>query len=79
MDFVVWNDLFGFFCWMICEKDWVSGCSVEILGDKFIGYVFKECVLKGYIGKDFIVFGCDLMCIFGFGGLKNGVSLRVGG
>jgi AAA+ superfamily predicted ATPase len=79
MDSAVRNDLLGSLCRMTREKDWASGRSVETLGDKLIGHVFKECALKGYTGKDLTVSGRDLMRILGLGGLKNGVSLRAGG
>ncbi|KAK0384621.1 hypothetical protein NLU13_8707 [Sarocladium strictum] len=79
MDSAMRNDLLGSLCRLTREKDWASGRSVETLGDKLIGHVFKECALKGYTGKDLTVSGRDVMRILGLGGLKNGVSLRAGG
>ena len=79
MDSATRNDLLGSLSRMTQEKDWASGRSVETLGDRLIGHVFKECALKGYTGKDLKVSGRDVLRILGLGGLKNGVALRAGG
>lgn len=79
MDSATRNDLVGSLSRMTQEKDWASGRSVETLGDRLIGHVFKECALKGYTNKELKVSGRDVLKILGLGGLKNGVALRAGG
>ncbi|KAH8694581.1 P-loop containing nucleoside triphosphate hydrolase protein [Ilyonectria robusta] len=47
------------------EKGWASGRSVETLGERLIGHIFKECAMKGYTGKDLSVTGKELVTILG--------------
>ncbi|KAH7134637.1 P-loop containing nucleoside triphosphate hydrolase protein [Dactylonectria estremocensis] len=47
------------------EKGWASGRSVETLGERLIGHIFKECAMKGYAGKDLSVTGKELVTILG--------------
>lgn len=79
MDPTVRNDLLGSLSRMTTQKGWASGRSVETLGDKLIGHVFKECALNNYTGSDLKLSARDVLRILGLGGLKNGVSLRTGG
>jgi SpoVK/Ycf46/Vps4 family AAA+-type ATPase len=50
---------------MSTEKGWASGRSVETLGEKVIGHIFKECAIKGYTGSELNVTGKDLITIMG--------------
>jgi SpoVK/Ycf46/Vps4 family AAA+-type ATPase len=64
---------------MAAEKDWASGRSVETLGEKIIGHIFKECAIKGYTGSELNVTGKDLITIMG-GSMSGSVSgMRWGG
>ncbi|KAF4335761.1 esx-1 secretion system 1 [Fusarium beomiforme] len=47
------------------DKGWASGRSIETLGERLIGHIFKECAIKGYTGKDLIVSGRELVTILG--------------
>lgn len=79
MDSVTRDDLLGSLGRLAKEKEWASGRSAETLGDRVIAYVFKECAIKGYTGKELVVTGKDLLNILNLGVLKNGVSLRAHG
>ena len=47
------------------DKGWASGRSIETLGERLIGHIFKECAIKGYTGKELIVSGRELVTILG--------------
>ncbi|KAF4988297.1 hypothetical protein FGRMN_9848 [Fusarium graminum] len=47
------------------DKGWASGRSIETLGERLIGHIFKECAMKGYTGKDLVVSGRELVTILG--------------
>ncbi|KAJ4269690.1 hypothetical protein NW762_001358 [Fusarium torreyae] len=47
------------------DKGWASGRSIETLGERLIGHIFKECAIKGYTGNDLIVSGRELVTILG--------------
>ncbi|KAM5380363.1 hypothetical protein ACJZ2D_003465 [Fusarium nematophilum] len=62
------------------DKGWASGRSVETLGERLIGHIFKECAMKGYTGKDLVVSGRELVTILGqtSGVPYAGVKMRGG-
>ncbi|KAM0216083.1 hypothetical protein ACHAQD_007997 [Fusarium lateritium] len=47
------------------DKGWASGRSIETLGERLIGHIFKECAMKGYTGKELVVSGRELVTILG--------------
>ncbi|KND89373.1 Uncharacterized protein TOPH_06010 [Tolypocladium ophioglossoides CBS 100239] len=59
------NAIFDALGRMTSEKGWASGRSVETLGEKLIGHVFKECAIRGYTGKELTVSGKELAVILG--------------
>jgi SpoVK/Ycf46/Vps4 family AAA+-type ATPase len=65
MDAATRTALTGSLSRMSAQKGWASGRSVETLGEKIIGHVFKECAIKGYAGSELNVSGKDLVAIMG--------------
>ena len=63
MDSVTRNNLMGALQRMAGEKGWASGRSVETLGEKLIGHIFKECAVKGYTGDELRVTGKEMVAI----------------
>ncbi|KFA51101.1 hypothetical protein S40293_04737 [Stachybotrys chartarum IBT 40293] len=85
MDGVTRNTLTNSLNRMMLEKGWASGRSVETLGEKIIGHVFKECAIKGYTGKELHLTGRELVIILGAstaaanghrGGVSGGMGAR---
>ncbi|KAI5458547.1 P-loop containing nucleoside triphosphate hydrolase protein [Mariannaea sp. PMI_226] len=61
------------------EKGWASGRSVETLGERLIGHIFKECAMKGYTGKDLAVTGKELVTILGQASGHAGMGVKAWG
>merc|ERR1712000_59629 len=71
MDAATRNTLLGSLQKMGSDKAWASGRSVETLGEKVIGHVFKECAMKGYMGRELTVEGRDLVRILAGSGVDG--------
>ncbi|ENH72851.1 ESX-1 secretion system protein EccA1 [Fusarium oxysporum f. sp. cubense race 1] len=65
MDTTTRTSLFSLLQRLSNDKGWASGRSIETLGERLIGHIFKECAIKGYTGKDLIVSGRELVTILG--------------
>lgn len=65
MDSVTRRNLMAMLSRLMTEKGWASGRSVETLGERIIGHIFKECAIKGYTGKELTVSGKELVTIIG--------------
>lgn len=65
MDTVVRTSLMTMLQRLGNEKGWASGRSVETLGERLIGHIFKECAIKGYTGAELVVSGRELVTILG--------------
>lgn len=65
MDSMTRNSLMTLLSRLSNDKGWASGRSVETLGERLIGHIFKECALKGYTGSELIVTGKELVTILG--------------
>ncbi|KAF4954616.1 hypothetical protein FSARC_12056 [Fusarium sarcochroum] len=61
------------------DKGWASGRSIETLGERLIGHIFKECAIKGYTGKELIVSGRELVTILGQASGVPYVGIRMRG
>ncbi|KAI9147702.1 Stage V sporulation protein K [Paramyrothecium foliicola] len=81
MDAPTRNALVGSLNRMSTEKGWASGRSVETLGEKIIGHIFKECAIKGYTGSELNLSGKDLITIMGgsMAGSAGGIKWGGGG
>jgi SpoVK/Ycf46/Vps4 family AAA+-type ATPase len=80
MDTITRTSLFSLLQRLSNDKGWASGRSVETLGERLIGHIFKECAIKGYTGKDLSVSGRELVTILGqtSGVPYAGVKMRGG-
>ncbi|WZH42512.1 P-loop containing nucleoside triphosphate hydrolase protein [Fusarium acuminatum] len=65
MDTYTRTSLFSLLQRLSNDKGWASGRSIETLGERLIGHIFKECAMKGYTGKELVVSGRELVTILG--------------
>jgi SpoVK/Ycf46/Vps4 family AAA+-type ATPase len=61
------------------DKGWASGRSIETLGERLIGQIFKECAMNNYTGKDLFVTGRQLVTILGKASGVPYASIRMPG
>jgi hypothetical protein len=61
------------------EKGWASGRSIETLGERLIGQIFKECAMNNYTGKELFVTGRQLVTILGKASGVPYASIRMPG
>ncbi|KAF5642693.1 ESX-1 secretion system 1 [Fusarium sp. NRRL 52700] len=79
MDTTIRTSLFSLLQRLSNDKGWASGRSIETLGERLIGHIFKECAIKGYTGKDLIVSGRELVTILGQASGVPYASIRMRG
>ncbi|KAG5765466.1 hypothetical protein H9Q72_006449 [Fusarium xylarioides] len=79
MDTPTRTSLFSLLQRLSNDKGWASGRSIETLGERLIGHIFKECAIKGYTGKDLIVSGRELVTILGQASGVPYASIRMRG
>ncbi|KAF5008081.1 hypothetical protein FDECE_5630 [Fusarium decemcellulare] len=65
METITRTSLFSLLQRLSNDKGWASGRSVETLGERLIGHIFKECAIKGYTGTELVVSGRELVTIIG--------------
>lgn len=79
MDTMTRTSLMTLLSRLSAQKGWASGRSVETLGERLIGHVFKECAMKGYTGEDLSVTGKDLVTILSQASGHAGMGVKTWG
>ncbi|RFN47708.1 hypothetical protein FIE12Z_8045 [Fusarium flagelliforme] len=79
METTIRTSLFSLLQRLSNDKGWASGRSIETLGERLIGQIFKECAMNNYTGKDLFVTGRQLVTILGQASGVPYASIRMPG